>query len=97
MNAIPTIFGTGECCCTSQVEHGLHGLVNLIPGILSLPPRHDEIVRVTVGDGGFVFGAREEDFWRSMRLTLVYAVVTVPLGLFGALAVLCCSIRRCAA
>jgi multiple sugar transport system permease protein len=53
----------------------------------ALPPRHDEIIRVQVGDGGFVLGAREEDFWRSMRLTIVYAVLTVPLGLVGALAV----------
>jgi multiple sugar transport system permease protein len=50
-----------------------------------LPRRHDEIVRLTVGDGGFVLGARESDFWRSMRLTLIYAIVTVPLGLAGAL------------
>lgn len=53
----------------------------------ALPPRHDEIVRVTIGDSGFVLGARESDFWRSMRLTVVYAVVTVPLGLAGALGV----------
>jgi multiple sugar transport system permease protein len=53
----------------------------------ALPPRHDEIVRVQVGDGGFVLGAREENFWRSMRLTLLYAVLTVPIGLAGALAV----------
>lgn len=53
----------------------------------ALPPRHDEIIRVQVGDGGVVLGAREEDFWRSMRLTLIYAVVTVPLGLMGALGV----------
>ncbi|MBE2270119.1 MAG: sugar ABC transporter permease, partial [Anaerolinea sp.] len=52
-----------------------------------LPPRHDEIIRVQIGDGGFVLGAREEDFWRSMRLTVIYAVVTVPLGLIGALGV----------
>ncbi len=52
-----------------------------------LAPRHDEIVRVEVGDGGFVFGAREDAFWRSMRLTLTYAIVSVPLGLAGALGV----------
>jgi multiple sugar transport system permease protein len=52
-----------------------------------LPPRFDEILRVQIGDGGFVFGAREENFWRSMRLTVIYAVVTVPLGLMGALGV----------
>jgi len=53
----------------------------------ALPRRHDEIIRVTVGDSGFVVGARESDFWRSMRLTVIYAVVTVPLGLAGALGV----------
>ncbi|WP_343422163.1 sugar ABC transporter permease [Candidatus Flexifilum breve] len=53
----------------------------------ALPPRYDEIVRVQIADGGFVLGAREESFWRSMRLTVVYAIVTVPLGLAGALAV----------
>jgi multiple sugar transport system permease protein len=52
-----------------------------------LPRRHDEIIRVEVGDAGFVLGARESAFWRSLRLTVVYAVVTVPLGLAGALAV----------
>lgn len=52
-----------------------------------LPPRHDEIIRVQVGDGGFVIGAREENFWRSMRLTVLYAILTVPLGLAGALGV----------
>lgn len=53
----------------------------------ALPPRHDEIVRVQIGDGGFILGAREENFWRSMRLTLVYAFLTVPVGLLGALGV----------
>jgi multiple sugar transport system permease protein len=53
----------------------------------ALPPRHDEIVRVTIGDGGFVLGAQESNFWRSMRLTVIYAIVTVPLGLAGALGV----------
>ncbi len=52
-----------------------------------LPRRHEEIFRVEVGDGGLVIGAREEDFWRSMRMTVLYAIVTVPLGLVGALAV----------
>lgn len=52
-----------------------------------LPRRHDEILRVQIGEGGFVVGAREDGFWRSMRLTVIYAVVTVPLGLLGALGV----------
>ncbi|MBC8170209.1 MAG: sugar ABC transporter permease [Anaerolineae bacterium] len=49
--------------------------------------RHEEIVRVEVGSGGFVFGARSDAFWRSLRLTLVYAFITVPLGLLGSLGV----------
>jgi multiple sugar transport system permease protein len=53
----------------------------------ALPPRHEEILRVTIGSGGFVIGARQEEFWRSMRLTVLYAIVTVPLGLAGALGV----------
>ncbi|HRF99302.1 MAG TPA: hypothetical protein PLZ51_29015, partial [Aggregatilineales bacterium] len=52
-----------------------------------LPPRHDEIIRVIIGDGGIVIGAREEGFWRSMRLTVTYAFITVPLGLAGSLCV----------
>ncbi|MCC7209984.1 MAG: sugar ABC transporter permease [Anaerolineae bacterium] len=52
-----------------------------------LAPRHQEIVRVQIGNGGFAIGAREADFWRSVRLTLLYGLITVPLGLFGALAV----------
>ena len=46
-----------------------------------------EVVRVPIGDGGFVFGAREEGFWRAVRLTLPYAFLSVPLGLIGALGV----------
>jgi multiple sugar transport system permease protein len=52
-----------------------------------LPRRYDEVVRVEVGDGGFVFGARQDDFWRSLRLTLPYAFISVPLGLIGSLGV----------
>lgn len=53
----------------------------------ALPRRYGEVQRVEIGDGGFVIGARDENFWRSMRTTLVYAVITVPLGLIGALGV----------
>lgn len=52
-----------------------------------LARRHSEIIRIEVGDGGIVFGARNDSFWRSMRLTLLYAVISVPLGLVGALGV----------
>ena len=53
----------------------------------ALPRGYSEVQRVEIGDGGFIFGAREEDFWRSMRLTVVYAVITVPLGLIASLGV----------
>lgn len=53
----------------------------------ALSSRYDEVQRVEIGDGGFIFGAREEDFWRSMRLTLLYAFLTVPLGLIASLGV----------
>jgi multiple sugar transport system permease protein len=46
-----------------------------------------EVQRVQIGDGGFVFGAAEEDFWRSVRTTVTYAVLTVPLGLIASLGV----------
>jgi len=52
-----------------------------------LPPRHDDVLRVEVGDGGFVLGAREDGFWRSLKLTLPYAFLSVPLGLVGSLGV----------
>lgn len=52
-----------------------------------LPRRYDEVLRVEVGDGGFVFGAREAAFWRSLKLTLPYAFLSVPIGLVGALGV----------
>src|SRR5690606_23903996 len=52
-----------------------------------LPPRYRDVIRVEVGDGGFVFGAREDGFWRSIKLTLPYAFLSVPLGLIGALGV----------
>jgi multiple sugar transport system permease protein len=52
-----------------------------------LARRHEEIIRVGIGDGGVVFGAREDAFWRSIRLTLLYAFLSVPVGLFGALGV----------
>ena len=53
----------------------------------ALPRRYDEIVRVEIADGGIVFGAKEEDFWRSLKLTLPYAFLSVPLGLIGSLGV----------
>lgn len=53
----------------------------------ALPRGYREVQRVEIGDGGFIFGAQEEDFWRSMRMTVVYAVLTVPLGLIASLGV----------
>lgn len=52
-----------------------------------LARRHKEVIRLDTSEGGFVFGARLDNFWRSMRLTLLYAVISVPLGLAGALGV----------
>ncbi len=52
-----------------------------------LPRRYDEVIRVETGNGGFVLGAKEEAFWRSIKLTLPYAFLSVPLGLAGALGV----------
>ncbi len=52
-----------------------------------LARRHDEIVRIEIGDTGVVFGARNDTFWRSMRLTLANAFISVPLGLIGSLGV----------
>ena len=52
-----------------------------------IPRRYREIVRVDIGEGGFIFSALRGDFWRSVRLTLPYAFLSVPLGLIGALGV----------
>ncbi len=53
----------------------------------ALNPGNDEVIRVEIGDGGFVLGAKNARFWRSIRLTLLYAFLSVPIGLAGALAV----------
>jgi multiple sugar transport system permease protein len=47
----------------------------------------EEVQRVQIGDGGFVIAAKQARFWRSVRLTLLYAFISVPLGLIGALGV----------
>lgn len=52
-----------------------------------LKRRYREVFRLEIGDGGFVIGAKEEDFWFSVKLTLFYAFVSVPLGLAGSLGV----------
>jgi multiple sugar transport system permease protein len=52
-----------------------------------LTRRYGEIIRIEVGDGGAVLGARQVSFWRGMRLTVLFAVLSVPLGLLGALGV----------
>jgi multiple sugar transport system permease protein len=48
---------------------------------------YSEVQRIEIGDGGVVFGAREEGFWRSVRLTVIYAILTVPLGLVCSLGI----------
>ncbi len=45
------------------------------------------MLHIQIGDGGFVVAAKDAPFWRSMRLTLLYAFLSVPIGLLGALAV----------
>jgi multiple sugar transport system permease protein len=50
-----------------------------------LPRGQDEVLRVEIGNGGFVLGAARTDFWRAMRFTMSYAVLNVPLGLLSAL------------
>lgn len=52
-----------------------------------LTRRYGEIIRIEAGDGGVVLGAKETAFWRSMRLTVLYTVLSVPIGLIGALGV----------
>jgi multiple sugar transport system permease protein len=52
-----------------------------------LPRRFNEILRLPFGDSALIVGAREEAFWRAVRLTLPYAFLSVPLGLIGSLAV----------
>ncbi|MFN8376115.1 MAG: sugar ABC transporter permease [Anaerolineae bacterium] len=52
-----------------------------------LAPRHDEVLRIEIGDGGWVFGAQNENFWRSVRLTVAYAFLSVPIGLAASLGI----------
>ena len=53
----------------------------------ALPARQREVLRVEVANGGFVFGAQEEGFWRALRLTLPFAFLSVPTGMIAALGV----------
>jgi multiple sugar transport system permease protein len=53
----------------------------------ALKPRYGEVIRIETASGGIVLGAKQADFWRSMRLTMLYAFLSVPIGLLGALAV----------
>ncbi|MEP7290978.1 MAG: sugar ABC transporter permease [Chloroflexota bacterium] len=71
-------------------------LFNVSAGILdsrdqrtndALPPRQKEVLRIEVANGGFVFGAQQEDFWRALRLTLPFAFLSVPAGMIAALGV----------
>ena len=52
-----------------------------------MPRSYKEILRIDVANGGFVLSAKEADFWRSIRLTLPFAFLSVPIGLFAALGV----------
>ena len=50
----------------------------------ALAPRNREVLRIEVANGGFVFGAQEEGFWRALRLTIPFAFLSVPTGMFCA-------------
>lgn len=52
-----------------------------------LTRRYREVAGVTIQNTSYIVGAKEEDFWISVRFTLVYALMTVPIGLLGSLAV----------
>jgi len=52
-----------------------------------MPRGYKEVQRVNVANGGFVFSAQQADFWRSIRLTLPYAFLSVPIGMIAALGV----------
>ncbi|MEO8394929.1 MAG: sugar ABC transporter permease [Chloroflexota bacterium] len=52
-----------------------------------MPRGYKEVQRVNVANGGFVFSAQQADFWRSIRLTLPYAFLSVPIGIIAALGV----------
>ena len=52
-----------------------------------MPTGYKEVQRVTVGDGGAIFSAKEADFWRAMRLTLPFAFLSVPIGMIASLGV----------
>lgn len=44
-----------------------------------LPEDFDELGRVEIGSGGFVIGARDTRFWRSLATTLNYVLLNIPL------------------
>ena len=52
-----------------------------------MPSGYKEVQRISVANGGFVLSAKEVDFWRAMRLTLPYALLSVPVGMLAALGV----------
>jgi multiple sugar transport system permease protein len=52
-----------------------------------MPRGYKEVQRVNVANGGFIFSAKQVDFWRSLRLTLPYAFLSVPVGMIAALGV----------
>lgn len=44
-----------------------------------LPDDFDELARVQIGDGGFVIGARDPRFYRSLGVTITYVLFNIPL------------------
>jgi len=69
------LFGVTSVSLTSRAQRSSD----------ALPKGYEEVQRVEIGDGGFVIGAVNARFWRSIRLTLLYAFLSVPIGLLGAL------------
>jgi multiple sugar transport system permease protein len=53
----------------------------------TIQPGYEEVLHIDVGDSGLIVAAKQARFWRSIRLTLLYAFLSVPVGLIGAVGV----------
>lgn len=53
----------------------------------TLQPGFEEVLRLEVGENGWMLAAKQAKFWRSVKLTLLYAFLSVPIGLAGSLGV----------
>lgn len=52
-----------------------------------LPDDFDELLRVQIGDGGFVIGARDPRFYRALGTTVSYVLLNIPLQTLLALGI----------